>query len=112
MGDVAQGVPTVHDLVRVLSARIGRASGVSVLRLACELECTERHIRKLVTAARTDGIAICGRPSSGYFIAANAQELEDTCRFLRSRAMRSLQLEAKLRRVPLEDLIGQMRLRT
>lgn len=112
MVDPLPSVPTVHDLVRALSARIGRARGVSALALAGQLACTERQVRRLVTQARTDGIAVCGRPRSGYFIAATAQELEDTCRFLRARAMRSLQLEARLRRVPLPDLIGQLRLRT
>jgi hypothetical protein len=55
---------------------------------------------------------VCGHPATGYFIASNREELEETCQFLRSRAMHSLVLEAKLRGLPLADLVGQLRLKT
>ena len=59
-----------------------------------------------------DGVAVCGTPETGYYIAATAAELDQTCAFLRSRAMRSLTLEARLRQIPLPDLLGQLHLRT
>jgi biotin operon repressor len=101
------------DLVRLLSTEhTGSARGVKAEQLALRLGLHERMLRTLISAAREDGIAICGRPDSGYFVAATAAELEDTCRFLRDRAMHSLRIEAQLRRLPLPDLLGQLHLPT
>jgi hypothetical protein len=98
---------TCHTLLSVLSSHIGQSNGINVKGLAALLDCTERMVRKLVSELREDGTAVCG-----YFIAANAEELEETCQFLRGRAMHSLHLESKLRNMPLPDLIGQMHLKT
>lgn len=103
---------TCNELLSVLSSHIGRARGITAKGLADALQCPPRAVRYLVTELRDEGIAVCGHPGSGYFIAANAEELEETCQFLRSRAMHSLHLEAQLRKMPLPDLIGQMHLRT
>ena len=103
---------TPNDLLSVLSSHIGQTRGITAKGLAGQLDCAERHVRHLVSELRKDGTALCGKPNTGYFIAANAQELEETCQFLRSRAMHSLILEAQLRKVPLPDLLGQMKLRT
>lgn len=90
----------------------GAHRGVTARRLCARLNCHERHLRTLITELREDGIAICGTPREGYYIAIRASEVEDTCRFLRARAMKSLQLEARLRRIPLPELLGQLRLET
>lgn len=103
---------TKADLIAVLSEHIGRDRGIHVQGLAARLDCPERHVRRLVAEATRDGVAICGHPSSGYFIAATAEEIEERCQFLRGRALHSLQLEARLRNVPLPDLLGQLHLRT
>lgn len=103
---------TKHDLQAALARHIGRDNGVTASALSVTLGVTARAVRFLVTELREDGIAVCGHPSTGYFIAANTEELEATCKFLRSRAMHSLQLEATLRHVPLVDLFGQLRLKT
>ena len=103
---------TCNDLLSVLSGHIGKERGISVKVLAEQLDCPQRAVRYLVTELRDDGVAVCGHPGAGYFIAANAEELEETCQFLRSRAMHSLHLEAQLRKMPLADLVGQMHLRT
>lgn len=99
-------------LLTLLSRHIGANNGITVKSLAQHLDCPERAVRYLVTELRDEGVAVCGRPNTGYFIAANAEELEETCQFLRSRAMHSLHLEAQLRKTTLPDLIGQMHLRT
>ncbi len=104
--------PTKHDLLQVLATHIGRANGAAVEDLAARLDTHARLIRTLVTALRMDGIAVCGTPGTGYFIAATAEEIEQSCAFLRARAMHSLALEARLRKLPLPDLIGQLHLRT
>jgi biotin operon repressor len=100
-------------LVRLLSTRYkGRANGVHAKLLAQQLGISERNLRALVTAAREDGMAITATPQSGYYFAETADEVEECCAFLRSRSMKSLRLEAQLKRIPLPDLIGQLRLPT
>lgn len=104
--------PTKTDLVVLLYRHIGREQGITAAAIAAELGCTPRLVRELVTELRMDEYAVCGHPASGYFIAATDEEIEQTCAFLRSRAMHSLVLESKLRRRPLADLVGQLRLKT
>jgi biotin operon repressor len=96
----------------LLEAHIGRDRGITAKAIADALGCAERLVRELVTELRMDGAALCGKPDTGYFMAATAAELEETCAFLRSRAMRSLVLESRMRHVPLPDLLGQLRLPT
>ncbi len=99
-------------LQMLLERHIGRENGISAASVAGMLGCAERQVRDLVSELRTDGVAVCGHPSSGYFIAATREELEQTCAFLRARAMHSLVLESKLRGMPLADLVGQLHLPT
>lgn len=103
---------TAQDVAAALQRHIGATNGIRADDLAAELHVPVRHLRDLITALREEGTAICGKPETGYYIAANAEELEETCQFLRSRAMHSLHLEARLRRIPLPDLLGQLKLRT
>jgi biotin operon repressor len=107
-------LPSKSDLLANLtqSGNLGANNGITARRLSARMSCPERHVRTLVTQLREDGIAVCGKPRDGYYIACNAREVEDTCKFLRGRAMQSLHLEARLRRVPLPELIGQLRLET
>ena len=104
--------PSKHKLLAVLSCHIGRGRGVGVEALAQRIEATERQVRKFVTELRQDGVAVCGTPADGYYIAGTYQELEQTCSFLRRRALHSLSLESRLRGMPLADLIGQLHLNT
>ena len=96
----------------LLQAHIGRARGINAEAVAAALGCNRRTVRELVTELRQDGRAVCGHPADGYFIAANQEELEETIAFLHARAMTSLVLIAGLRRMPLADLVGQLRLKT
>lgn len=104
--------PNKAHLAAYLQLHIGKDRGITAAAIAVALGCNERQVRLMVTELREDGVAVCGHPASGYFIAATPGELEETCAFLRSRAMHSLVLESKLRHVPLPDLIGQLRLKT
>ncbi|MDP3715391.1 MAG: hypothetical protein Q8R21_03170 [Burkholderiales bacterium] len=99
-------------LLNRLQQHQGAANGVTAEVLAVSLDTSKRHIRSLVSELRLEGIAVCGHPKTGYFIAATAAEIESTCKFLRSRAMHSLTLESRLRKVTLSDLLGQMRLKS
>ena len=103
---------THQQLLTVLSRHIGRIEGITAKRLAFLLLCTERQVRALVSEARESGHAVCGTPRDGYYIAANAAELEETCAFLRNRAIHSLTIESRLRKTPLVELLGQLNLNT
>jgi len=103
---------TKNDLQAILALHIGRDRGIGSLALSAQLRIPERAVRHLVTELREDGVAICGRPATGYFIASNEAELVETCEFLYSRAMHSLRVISILRQVPLPDLRGQLRLKT
>lgn len=104
--------PTKTDLQVLLERHIGRDRGITAAAIAQALGCPERTVRELITELRMDGRAVCGHPASGYFMAATKEELEETCAFLRSRAIHSLVLLAKLRHMPLADLVGQLHLPT
>lgn len=101
-----------HQLLNLLIQHTGKARGIAVAEIARQLDTLPRNVRTLVSELRDDGIAVCAHPKTGYYIAETPAELEETCQFLRSRALHSLALEARLRRVPLPDLIGQLHLRT
>ncbi len=103
---------TRHDLQRVLATHIGKDKGVTAEALARALDIPARMVRHLVTELREEGVAVCGHPSNGYFIAETPEELNATCKFLRGRAMKSLELESRLRKIPLPDLLGQLHLKT
>jgi len=103
---------TASQLLNVLTRHIGKGNGIGVKALAQQLDTTERHVRTLVEALRDDGHAVCAHPTTGYFIAGTAAELSHTCEFLHNRALHSLALEAKLKRIPLPDLLGQLHVPT
>lgn len=100
------------QLLALLSHHIGEATGITAEQITLAIGVPKRRVRRLVSELRLDGVAICGVPEAGYFIAESAAELEHTCRFLRARALHSLLLESRLRHVPLPDLIGQLHLHT
>ncbi|WP_290890603.1 hypothetical protein [Arenimonas sp.] len=100
-------------LITEMSRRhVGRANGITAESLARRVGINERMLRELITEARMQGIAIAGTPTSGYFVAATGAELEECCKFLRSRAMHSLVVEARLRKVALPELVGQLLINT
>jgi hypothetical protein len=94
----------------VLQRHVGREAGLTCRALAAAVQATEREIRKAVTELRESGAPVCGKPRTGYFQARTAEELEDSCAFLRRRAVHSIKLEAGMRKVHMAELIGQLRL--
>jgi hypothetical protein len=91
---------------------MGKDAGVKARVLAQTLCMTPRRLRLLVSELREEGVAICGHPGTGYYIALSAEELEESCKFLHARALHSLHLESRLRKIPLPELVGQLRLET
>lgn len=101
---------TMTSLLNALSRHQGRDRGISARDLAAELDVPPRQLRKLVSAAREEGIAICGKPASGYFMAVTPEELQETCAFLEHRALHSLRKLSRMKRVSLPVLLGQLML--
>ena len=108
---------TRDEVLGVLACHIGAERGVHIEQLVREISgellpdpAAERRARQLISELRHEGVAICAHPSSGYYIAASAVELERSCQFLRARAMHSLVLESRLRKISLGELLGQLRI--
>jgi biotin operon repressor len=100
------------SVLTVLQRHIGAGHGITAKELAAAAGITEREVRVQVSALREDGIAVCGHPRTGYFIAETPEELETTVEYLKGRALHSLRLASRLSKIPLPDLIGQLRLPT
>lgn len=101
-------------LLNVMSAcHRGQANGIHGKHLAAKLGLEGDHgmrlMRKAISDLRESGVAIAGMPETGYFIATTADELNDFCiRFLEARALHSLKLSSRLRKIPLAQLCGQL----
>jgi biotin operon repressor len=101
---------TTTQLLNALASHQGRDNGIAAQRLADQLQVPPRRLRKLISAAREDGIAICGKPRSGYFMPVTPQELQETCEFLEHRALHSLRKLSRMKQVALPVLLGQLAL--
>lgn len=103
---------TKHDLMARMAHHIGKGRGIRAIDLARQLGVPERRVRQLVSEARDEGTAICGTPATGYYVASNSEELQETMDFLKDRAMHSLHLASRLSNIPLADLVGQLHIPT
>jgi biotin operon repressor len=97
----------------LMLAHRGRDNGIHAKHLASKLGLEGDHglrmLRKAISDLRETGIAIAGMPETGYFVASTAEELDEFCiRFLEARALHSLKLSSRLRRIPLQQLCGQL----
>lgn len=112
MSDGIRRVSTPSDLLYALAVgrRMGQAAGATAQVLAQELGVPPRRVRKLVTALREQGVAIAGRPGTGYFVATTADEAAGAAAFLERRALHSLRLASRIRKIALPELVGQLKL--
>lgn len=101
---------TPNELLNLLSFHQGREHGITADALARVTGVTERGLRSLVSALREEGIAICATPETGYYVAVTPEELQESCKFLHDRAMRSLVLASRMQKISLPDLLGQLKL--
>ena len=72
-----------------------------------------RRLRKLITELRRDGVAICSvaaRSGGGYWLASAGSELAGYCASLRNRALKILGMEARIRKISMSEMMGQMAL--
>lgn len=106
-------------VLQALSRHIGEAAAAHARSLVAEIlgdpshdPVAERELRAAIVELRLEGHHVCGHPSSGYYIAATAEELDGTCTFLYERAMTTLTQIAAMKRISLPDLRGQLHLPT
>lgn len=104
---------TPDTVLAALQGRVGSANGIKASELARAITgreslADERRLRDCIVYLRTQGLPVCGHPSHGYFLAANDNELNDTCQFLLGRSMTGLQQVAALKHKALPDLAGQL----
>lgn len=101
---------TKTELLNALAAHQGRDKGISARDLAAHLQLPQRRLRKLVSELREEGIALCGTPATGYYMAQTPEELRETCAFLEHRALHSLRKLSQMKKVSLPDLMGKLML--
>jgi transcriptional regulator of NAD metabolism len=106
------------ELLCVLARHVGAENGASARELVSEIThlrsnpIAERRLRILVQRLRMEGSHICAHPAHGYFMASDEDELQETCEFLRHRALTSLAQLSAMTHTSIPDLIGQMRFTT
>jgi hypothetical protein len=97
-------------LLRTLKGHVGERNRIIAAQLARACKLTESQVEFLVNELHLHGIAVCGLSCSGYFMAANADDVASLCRFLRFRVLHALTVESKLLHIPLPVLIERIRL--
>lgn len=104
---------TIDDVIVAMSRHLGEANGIRAKDLAEQLGTNERHLRHLISELIFErGVAIVGRPGTGYYIARTPEEIERSVEFHRDRALHELKKASVLSRVPLPELLGQLKLKT
>lgn len=98
------------QLLNAIAHHRGAARGIGAEALARSLAVSPRRLRKLISEARDQGHAICGTPSTGYYMPITPAELNSACAFLEHRALKSLHLLARMRQIALPQLLGQLKL--
>lgn len=104
-----------QQVLAELERHVGRENGLHVRDLVARIlgtvrttDAAARKVRDLVAELRAEGHRICAHPASGYYIAANTRELEDTCRFLLERASTSVNQIAAMKGCFAPDLYLQL----
>jgi hypothetical protein len=106
---------TCQSVQSALTRHVGREAGVTARELVVEI-CgawsagAERELREVVVELRTQGIAVCAHPASGYFIARDQAELQLCINFLVERIRTTAGQVRQLQRLAKPDLHGQRRL--
>ena len=72
-----------------------------------------RRLRTIITALRRKGVPIgstAAKNGGGYYLVRAGSELDSYCGRLRRAALNKLSMEAKLRKISMPELLGQMQL--
>ena len=109
------------EIMSVLSEHVGRERAIGMGELYEKVfnELWQnrindtRRLRQLITELRRKGKPICSASTSeggGYYLPAVGQELDQYCQRRRMKALKELSIEAKIRKISLPELLGQMAL--
>jgi hypothetical protein len=99
----------VHQLVAVLQAdHLGRARGISAVRLAARLQIDTRALRELIAEANMAGYAVGGHPRAGYFMAETPEEAKALADHLIHRSKFGLMRASRILGKPILELAGQL----
>lgn len=102
---------TKTAVLNALTRHQGAENGIGAKALAAEVGVPPRQLRRLISQCRDeDGVAICGHPTTGYYMACTPDELAQSCAFLEHRALHSLRLLSRMKKVSLPELLGQLKL--
>jgi hypothetical protein len=109
---------TPQKVLAVLSRHIGKSNGIHINQLTAEVignaPATRhfgRQVRNAIASLRQQGSHICSSPAHGYYIAATAEELENTLNQFRSRIKAEANIVKAMSRQPLLELAGQQQLK-
>ena len=97
-------------VLTALQSRIGEARGMHVAELSSVTMLHARICRKAIELLRLDGVQLCGKPETGYYIAATAEELTNTTDWMFKRAAKTLKQISRMTKVALPALVGQINL--
>lgn len=107
-------------LLKVLTVHVGRARRIGMGELYEEVFGERynhrindtRNLRELVDELQKEGVPVVSDSSQtgGYWLASTAGELDDYCGRLRTAALKKLKKEARLRKLTLPQLLGQIQL--
>lgn len=97
-------------VLTALQSHIGAAKGMHEAQLVAVTLLSGRICRKAIELLRLDGVQICGKPETGYYIAATAAELTATTDWMFKRAAKTLKQISRMTKVALPALVGQINL--
>lgn len=97
-------------VLTALQSRIGAAKGMHEAELVAVTLLNGRLCRKAIELLRLDGVQICGKPETGYYIAATADELTSTTDWMFKRAAKTLKQISRMTKIALPALVGQINL--
>lgn len=97
-------------VLTALQSRIGVARGMHEAELVAITLLNGRICRKAIELLRLDGVQICGKPETGYYIAATADELNQTTDWMFKRAAKTLKQISRMKKIALPALVGQINL--
>jgi hypothetical protein len=97
---------------RLATQHRGRSNGIKGEHLAASCGMTLRFMRSIISKAREQGVLISGTPETGYYIATTQAEVDEYTDFLTHRALHSLALVARAKKISLPVFMGQLNLGT
>ena len=108
-------------LLMVLATHVGEENAIDMGELYSRVfKCDYNHkinntrrLRTIITALRHKAIPIGSRAATtggGYYLVRAGSELDSYCRRIHRAALNKLEIEAKLRKLAMPELLGQMRI--